>query len=84
MRVEMHNDDVLGNLESKHYSELDLLGFDCAYFTPAHAQGIKLVYPTLARDRLYKSLCYNKSEVGLDLKIEEDLAQSYVVTMAKC
>ncbi len=84
MRSELHNQDVLGTLSREHYSPLDFLGFDIAHFTPAYAQGIKYVYPALAKERLYKAMVFNKSEVGLDLSKPQDLAQSYVVTMAKC
>ncbi len=84
MRVELHNPDVLGGLRRANYAPLDLLGFDMAYFSPIWEKGIDLVYPSLARKRLYAAMCYNKSEVGLNLSISTDLIQSYVVTLAKC
>lgn len=74
MRMEVHNEDVLGKLHQEQYSALDFLGYDVAHFAPAYIQGIDLVYPALAKERLYKAMVFNKSEVGLDLSQPGDLA----------
>lgn len=78
LKEEVRQESVLTELGEKEYVNLDFLGYGIISPRPLREiTGRHIVYPTLTRERIQRSLIYSKAERGLkETKIPTDMKLS--------